>query len=299
MSNKTTLAEVFTTFLQHQKLEDKKLLLMVSGGVDSAVLLHVAVQVVKPEYLAVLHVNHNTRNEAREDELFVQNLCSKLNIKFYNEILKPITGSGIETQWRTLRQELSAKTAKDFGAAIVLTAHHATDLVETMIFRLTKGCGPAGLSPFDTSTKPFWEIPKQALLDYAKAHQLEWKEDITNLNTKFKRNLIRAEVLPSLRSITPNLENVFVRESQTFLEIEEYLQNQAQLLLKDNKLSLDIFLACPPALQKTCLRSMATKIPSQAEIDDCLKWLTGNPAGNSKKQIGDTKLTLKAGVIIW
>ena len=291
--------ETFKDFLQQQNLEDKKLLLMVSGGVDSVVLLHVAAQVVKAENLAVFHLNHNARDEAEDDKIFVQNFCTNLSVKLYTQTLETQPERNTESNWRKERQSLSQKAAKDFGAERILTAHHATDLVETMIFRLTKGCGPAGLSPFNTSTKPFWQTPKQDLLNYATEQKLEWREDSSNLNTKFERNLIRAEVLPALRNITPNLEQVFVRESQTFLEIEEYLQSQAQLLLNNNTLALDIFLACPPALQKNCLRLIATKIPSQAEIDDCLKWLTGQPAGNSHKELGGTKLSIEDHNITW
>lgn len=302
--------QAFKIFLQQQNLEGAKLLLMVSGGVDSIVLLHVATQVVKPENLAVFHLNHNARPEAQKDEFFVQNLCSKLNIKFYSQLLYPGINKNSasrsrdqENQWRKERQQLSANAASNFGAVRILTAHHATDLVETMIFRLTKGSGPGGLAPFDVSTKPFWQLPKQTLLDYATEHQLEWREDDSNLNTKFERNLIRSQVLPALRKITPNLEQVFVREAKTFNQLQQFLTNQLQTQcqteLDDKAIALEKFTQLEPIMQAELLRTIAIKTPSQSELEDCLKWLTNKPQGNSEKMIGGTQLKLQQNQLYW
>lgn len=297
------LEKIFQTFLQQQNLEEEKLLLMISGGVDSMVLLHVAAQVVAPELLSVFHLDHNTRVNSTNDSLFVQNVCSKNKIKFYGEKLTSSPEQNIEASWRGERKRLALKAAEDFDAATILTAHHATDLVETMIFRLTKGAGPNGLSPFDTTTKPFWETPKQALVDYAEIHKLEWKEDSTNLNTKFERNLIRLEILPVLKKITPNLEQVFVREAKTFSQLQNFVETQLQthcsLEIEQKIISLEKFINLHPTLQAEFLRTIATKIPSQSELEDCLKWLLNNPKGNSEKIIGETNLQIKAGEIIW
>ena len=316
MKNKTELQHLFTTFLQQQNLEKKKLLLMVSGGVDSMVLLHVAQQVVASEQLTVLHINHNARDEAEEDANFVQNYCSKNNIKLHIASLPLLGGAGEgpnqEQKWRESRMKISQQVAKDIGAACVLTAHHATDLAETMIFRLTKGCGPSGLSPFDTSTKPFWQVPKTVLIDYAKQHLLEWREDVTNQDVRAERNRIRHEVLPALRHITPNLEKVFVREAQTFVQINDFLKVAVSSpcwgeleggwlteSLKNKAVPLKDFLELPAILQKEFLRHIATQTPSQAELDNGLQWLLNNPAGKSQKQIGGTKLTIVQQSICW
>jgi len=301
MSTLKNSISTFKQFLKTQNLENQKLLLMVSGGVDSMVLLHVARQVVKGENLAVFHLNHNVRAEAKSDANFVQNCCSKNDIKFYLETLntdeeKP---NSQESLWRKARQQLSFEAAQDFDAQRILTAHHATDLAETMIFRLTKGCGPGGLAPFDVSTKPFWQIPKTEIIEYAKFHKLEWREDPTNQNLDAERNLIRHKVLPTLRTITPNLEKVFTRESQTFAEIDDYLVTQAQAQLVSGTLALADFLALHPALQKECLRQTAQSVPSQSELDDCLKWLLNEPKGHSTKNLGNTALTIKAQNIYW
>lgn len=303
MSKNTSLSTILKAFLQGQKLVDQKLLLMVSGGIDSMVLLDVALKTLELEQFAVFHLNHNSRVKSVDDLIFVQNICSKNNIKFYGEKLDTQPEKNIEASWRGERKRLSKKAASEFGAAKILTGHHATDLTETMIFRLTKGAGPSGLAPFDTSTKPFWNIPKQALLEYAEKNQLEWQEDDSNLNTKFKRNLIRHDVLPALRKITPHLESVFVRESETFAQLQDFLNEQLQthcaLEIEQQAIALDKFLNLHPTLQNELLRTIATKTPSQAELSDCLKWLLNNPAGGSKKDIGAAALQIQNKQLQW
>jgi len=282
------LASVFTDFLSAEGLENKKVLLMISGGVDSMVLLDVAQKLMAPEQIAVFHLDHQVRNNSQEDFIFVQKNCSKHGIKFYGTTLQLDCGS--EATWRTARQTESAKAATDFEAARILTGHHATDLVETMIFRLSKGAGPNGLSPFNTKTKPFWRIPKSEIIAYAKTHNLEWHSDPTNEDTKYRRNLIRKEILPALREITPNLEKVFVQESQLFDEVDQFLQKSTPAI--DKPLPLKEFLTLDPAIQKTWLRQISGTIPSLSEIDDCRKWLHGSPEGKTQKKIGHKTLII-------
>jgi tRNA(Ile)-lysidine synthase len=309
---KTNLLPAFKDFIKSESLKDQKTLLMVSGGVDSMVLLHVAMEVVKPENLAVFHLNHNVRDNSDSDEKFVQNICSKSNVKFYGEKLASVPTQNVESDWRQQRKKMAQVAADDFGALRILSAHHATDLVETMIFRLTKGAGPSGLAPFNTSTKPFWQIPKTDLLAYAKAHNLEWREDVTNLNTKFERNLIRHEVLPVLRKITPNLESVFVRESETFSQVQSFLnsfflssrweepeEGFLKNVLKRQSIKLFDFFELPAALQNELLRTIASKNPSQSELADCLKWLKNKPEGNSQKELGGAKLQILKNKLTW
>ncbi len=285
---------------------------MVSGGIDSCVLLHIAQKVVDRNNLAVFHLNHNLRKNSIQDFEFVEKLCKKYKVKFYGETLtkQEIQPKNLESYWRKQRQNLVQKCAKDFEAKTILTAHHATDLVETMIFRLTKGCGVNGLSPFDTSTKPFWQIPKSELEKYAEKNKLEFHYDSTNDNLKYERNLIRKKILPELRKITPNLEKVFVKESQIFAETADFLDTFITTSLLDKgdledfsesqtSLPLSDFLSTPSIIQKEFLIKIAKSQPSFAEIEDCLKWLKNNPKGNSEKEIGRTKLRIKKNKIVW
>jgi tRNA(Ile)-lysidine synthase len=293
------LERIFAEFLEKEKLSDKKLLLLVSGGVDSIVLLNVATKVCDKKLIEVLHFNHNSRKNCVQDFKFVENLCKEYKVKFHGEILPVIKKSDQENQWRKLRQKISRDLAEEIGAMRILTAHHATDLVETMIFRLTKGCGPSGLSPFELGKKPFWQVPKSNLINYAKSNNLEWNEDESNKKSIHSRNLIRHKVLPELRKITPSLEKVFVRESQIFAGITEYLNQEVREKSAKKEIPLSEFLKLPFILQAELLREISREIPSMSEIEDCLKWLKKDPPGGSVKSIGGTQLKLVKGVIIW
>ncbi len=300
MTSKNNLISVAQKFLEKEDLKDQKILLMVSGGVDSVVMLEVFSQILDPKLLAVFHLNHNLRVESEEDSKFVQKICSKKKIKFYTQTLKKESHlQNQENNWRKLRQKFSSQFAKEFGSQRILTSHHATDLVETMIFRLTKGSGPSGLSPFDISTKPFWKIPKTEIIDFAEKNKLEWREDYTNLNTNFERNLIRLKVLPHLQKITPNLEKVFIREAQNFGEIDNFLDETVAPLIHKKSIALKDFLLLHPALQKVLLHKIADTAVSSSEVEDCLKWLKNQPRGNSQKPLGLKQLHIQNHQLFW
>ncbi len=292
------LEKTFTDFLKQEELVGKKLLLAISGGVDSTVLLEVASLTVDIKDLAVFHLDHGARKNSKKDLEFVQKMCSKKGIKFYGESLTKTPAKNKEEFWRDQRKKLSNKIAKDFKAERILTAHHATDLVETMLFRLVKGCGVAGLSPFDRPTKPFWQVPRTEIEKYAKEKKLKFVKDSSNDDINLERNLIRHKVLPKLRIITPNLEKVFVSESRIFSEVSDFLAKSITAYTK-SPLPLKDFLELSPILRTELLRLISTKTPSSSEIRDLLKWLKNNPKGNSVKSIGGTKIQLKTKKLYW
>ena len=110
------LEQIFADFLEKEKLSDKKLLLLVSGGIDSIVLLNVATKVCDKKLIEVLHFNHNTRKNCVQDFSLVEKLCEKYDVKFYGETLPVIKKSDQENQWRKLRQKISRDLADKIKA---------------------------------------------------------------------------------------------------------------------------------------------------------------------------------------
>jgi len=294
------LVTIFRDFLKKEALEGKKILLLVSGGVDSMVLLDIAEKVVNKKNLAVFHLDHQWRKNSHKDFELVQKICSDKNIKFFGEKWKTIFQKEAkkinENDARKRRKNCAEKVAKIFGAKKILTAHHATDLVETMIFRLTKGSGFDGLSPFQTDSKPFWEVPKSDLISHATAEKILWHEDETNADTDIPRNAIRHSVLPVLRNITPNLESVFVKESEMCSDVANFFSRLVTEKAK-NPLLLKVFRSWDPALKRYFLYHLAGKNISFDEIEDALKWLEKTDRGGSQKKIGGKTLILKKGEI--
>jgi tRNA(Ile)-lysidine synthase len=228
-------------------------------------------------------------------------MCSKKGISFYGFQLNEFPEKNKESAWRTARKKFSSEVKKDFGADRILTAHHATDLAETILFRLTKGCGIAGMAPFDLSTKPFWQIPKRDLEAYAKVHRIKFTSDPSNDSLAHERNIIRHSVLPHLRTITPNLEKVFVKEAQIFSEMEQFVSSTVEGLIPktEKMIPLSEFLSWPVILQKGSLRSIAGNTLSFEDTADCLRWLCGKPKGGSKKIIGKIELRVARGELRW
>ena len=288
----------FKKFISQENLNNKKIVLSISGGVDSMVLLDIASKVLLSSDLLVWHLDHQHRTNSYQDAELIDKVCNSLQIKFSQENLQEKINKNKEGSWRKERIKRLGKFSQENSAQRILTAHHATDLIETMIFRLSKGTGSGGLNPFDLSTKPFWNISKNDLIIWAKNHNLEWNEDQSNFSQEFSRNKIRQKVVPVLREITPNLEKVFIRESLYFSQVEKFLQAQAQEFLQKNvNTKLKNFLTLPEIIQQEVLIIWAEKIVSTSEILDCLKWLQNNPKGNSAKIIGNIELSIRQGII--
>ncbi|PID70357.1 tRNA lysidine(34) synthetase TilS [bacterium DOLZORAL124_38_8] len=280
----------FQSFLNQHHLHEKKVVLMVSGGVDSMVLLSLCSKFLKPENITVLHINHNTRLNCQKEAELVKEICTQNNITFVQETLEKVPSKNQEQFWRTARQKAAETVKKQTQSDIILTAHHATDLIETVLFRITKGGGLKSFCPFETKNKPLWNISKQALINYAQAQNILWYEDETNHNTKFARNKIRQQVLPTLKEITPNLEKVFVTQAQNLAEYADYIKTQVPSY---KKVPLKEFLQWHVVLQKEWLKKHAQHNFSAKELHETLHWLTHNPAGNTVKIFSHTTLKLE------
>ncbi len=294
-----SLVETVRSFLVSESLEQKPLCVAVSGGIDSSVLFDVLLQCVDVRLISVFHVHHGVRAQSDIEYEFLKTQCEKKGVPFYGYMVKNVPNANKESFWRDQRRLYAQEVLQHTGADRVLTAHHATDLVETMLFRMTKGCGVDGLSPFDISTKPLWSVPKSEIKEYAQRHNVLYQEDESNQDTQYARNRIRHNVIPELRIITPNIEKVMVHESLLFQEVSDYINIQVRDFLKKyaNGIPLNIFTNQPKLLQREVFRQEASSSMSFSETEDALRWINGNVRGNSKKQIGGKLWTVKKGIL--
>jgi len=210
---------IFQRLRNNTFLLNKKIGLAVSGGVDSMVLLDSFYR-LKSEMnfdLTVLHYNHKWRKKSYLDSKLLKNYCNSNNIKFlYKETKGKIVKS--EEAARNERYSFFRIAAKKYNLDYICTAHHKDDHFETIIFRLLRGSGPAGLLPLKKSLKldrktilfrPFLDISKTDIEHYAKHHRVGFVKDITNEDIKYKRNLIRKKIIPLLLQVNSNaVENV-------------------------------------------------------------------------------------------
>jgi tRNA(Ile)-lysidine synthetase-like protein len=184
----------------------EKILVAVSGGLDSTVLLHALSKLSRMlgVGLEVAHVNHQTRGEASEREaLWVRVLAERLNIKLHS-LQIAIPAKTNQEEMRNLRRKALVELAKDLRCHKIATAHHADDNAETFLMRAMSGTGAVGLAgmrPLDSVwIKPLLWAARSELEAYARENRLAWVEDPSNERTHYLRNHIRHILFPQLET---------------------------------------------------------------------------------------------------
>ena len=216
-----------------------RLLIGVSAGVDSMVLSHILKELHFNFILA--HMNFGLRGEESDlDADFVEQWGRNNGI--ITNVLKVNTDDFIKknqvsTQMaaRSLRYNWFSELATLHKCSNILTAHHADDNLETVLFNLTKGTGIRGLRGMKMQQGPFVRplliFDKQEIVNYALKKGISWREDASNLRNKYLRNNIRNKVLPVLKDINPSVLQTF-RDTQTRLIASEMLLDQKVLELR-------------------------------------------------------------------
>jgi tRNA(Ile)-lysidine synthase len=234
-------------FIQSHNLcePDSKLLVALSGGIDSVVLCEVLHQLKYT--FAVAHCNFGLRAEdAEADQLFAKKLAKKYEVPFFTENFDTRAFAAqeklsIQMAARTLRYTWFEQVRQQEGYDYIATAHHSNDLTETIVLHLTKGTGIAGLHGIPAKNghiiRPLLTVTKDDIFDFVTEQRLIWREDTSNETTKYQRNKIRHEVIPVLKEINPNLEETMQhtaeRVSQAEAIVHAYIDNLRQQSIKE------------------------------------------------------------------
>ena len=202
-------------------------LAMLSGGRDSVCMLDLAVWVRGPEKVSALHVNYGLRDGAGEDERHCVELCQRLGVALAVERPQRPEGAGNLQAWaREERYVAAARLAEASGATIV-TGHTADDQVETILYRLASSPSRRallGMRPRDGRlARPLLGTTREETTAYCEERGLPWRDDPSNDEADYKRNLVRRELVPALERIHPAArENV--------LRTAALLRSEAELL---------------------------------------------------------------------
>ncbi|MFQ5675846.1 MAG: tRNA lysidine(34) synthetase TilS [bacterium] len=257
-----TLVEKVTTFIKKKGLVGRgdKILLAVSGGLDSVAMLDIFFTIRKDFglELAIAHIHHGIRDhEADEDYEFVKGLCDDYGLRFFGEHVnaKQYADSqklSLEESARVLRYEVFDKLLACTGSEKVATAHTANDQAETVLDHLLRGSGVLGMRGIqarrDCYVRPLLSVTRGELESYARQKSLRYRQDRTNEDVYFRRNRIRKELIPYLMQyFNPNLVNTLNRTAEIFSESESFLQTAADKafkslvsLHKKNEITLEI-----------------------------------------------------------
>jgi tRNA(Ile)-lysidine synthase len=266
------------------------ILVGLSGGVDSVVLLHLLKELSArfSWQLTALHVHHGISRNADEWARFCAELCARHHISLHIEHvdIAPLRAHGIEAAARKLRHAAFARQSSDF----VALAHHADDQVETLLLQLLRGAGVRGASAMPQLAERAGSVPlvrpllncsRREILDYAEAHQLQWIEDESNADDNYPRNFLRHRVLPLLGERFPAYRDTLSRSARHFAEasmlLDELAQQDAAQAIEDGTLAVAALQALSPPRAKNLLRyflhGAGAPMPQATRLDDMLRQL--------------------------
>ena len=268
----------------------RSLLIGLSGGVDSVVLLHLLAQIF-PQFslrLSALHVHHGISPLADSWAEFCAELCAKYSIPLLIERvdIKPIRAMGIEAAARQLRHAALARQPVDF----IALAHHRDDQAETLLLQLLRGAGVRGASAMPllksrpllpALLRPLLDIERSELERYAEQNALQWVEDDSNKDVSYPRNFLRHQVLPVLAQRFPAYRTTLARSTCHFSEAAELLDElaaqDASGAIEDERLSVAALRVFSRARGKNLLRHFLVKrgapVPDSTRMDEMLRQL--------------------------
>lgn len=288
----------------------KALVIGLSGGVDSVVLLHALTQLSSrteptlPQIHAV-YINHGLSPNAHDWQKFCLSLGKSFGINC--EAIKVSVKAGpresLEAQARTARYDALLAYAKQWQGAL-LTAHHLDDQLETVMLQLKRGAGPKGLSGMAPQSemrgvmllRPLLSVSKQDIRDYAESYALKWIEDESNLDEQFDRNFLRQTVLPLLSERWPSLAQTVGRSARLCAEQQALLDevcdsHLANLTPQPNKMDILRLQSFETPWQQAIVRRwlavQSVLMPSEKQLQQILAAVNANADRQPEIKLGE------------
>jgi len=222
---------------------NSKIILGLSGGSDSVALLNLFQNSENNYNIIACHVNHGIDiDQSRSHEKFVKKLCKKTNVKL---LIKKIDipklsqkhKLGIEEMSRIKRREFFEESLNKFNASKIVLGHHLDDQAETFIMRLIRGTSLVGLESIKELDgyyyRPMISIEKNIIIKYLKNNNLQWVEDLSNSDSKFTRNFIRANIIPLIKQLNPNFNNSIKKTIKMIGNTNTFLNNKVDKFIKN------------------------------------------------------------------
>ena len=272
-----------------EQAPDGPLLLALSGGLDSSLLLHLLVRAGLGDRLSVVHVDHQLQPESLSWSQFCQSLADDYGIPF---TLKPVVvdpREGLEAGARNARYGVLLPLAASQGATLI-TAHHRSDQAETLLLRLLRGAGVQGLSAMRPLTardgvsiwRPMLAVDRQTLTQWAEDAQIQWRDDPSNKDETLRRNFLRHRIMPLLRETWPGADATLARASDHMSEAAGLLEDIAS----SDAVELGVAGRSLPALMLSTL-----SVPRQRNL--VRWWLQHNGATTPSKAVLDELLAVQ------
>jgi tRNA(Ile)-lysidine synthase len=285
-------------------------LTMLSGGRDSVCVLDVAVRARGVEAVRALHMNYGLREEADKDERHCLELCRRLGVRLEVERpQRPEAPGNLQAWAREERYAAAARLAEESDATIV-TGHTADDQVETILYRLASSPSRRallGMRPRDGRlARPLLATTRMETTAYCRERGIAWRDDASNEEAEYKRNLLRRELIPDLERIHPAAKENVLRTAALLREEAELLDSLVDAELAGTAASpggtipLARFAELHPALRRLVLQRLADAaagrpVPGAARFAE---QVAGFSRGGSMLDLGaGVRAVLEGGVL--
>ena len=256
------------------QLNNQTIILAVSTGIDSMVLLDL-VQQLRNVKVIVCHVNHHRREQSNEEQQYITKYCKENNLKCYVEELYFEDTKNFQEAARIKRYQFFEKILKLEHAKYLLTAHHATDNLETILIRLIKSSshkGYAGIEQLQQIDdyyiyRPLLKLTKQDIYNYQQTKQIRYYNDESNDHDDYLRNRIRHNIIPEMEKENPSLYKAIEIYQQHILETNKMLFEQINCFINNEvsaqnniiSFTLDSFLQLSDYLKEQVLFEILKK----------------------------------------
>jgi tRNA(Ile)-lysidine synthase len=245
------------------------ILVALSGGPDSVAMLH-ALRAMRERYgyrIIAAHLNHRSRgDESDRDEAFVRELCARCDVELIVERAQGLAADmpNLEERARETRHAFLNRAADRVGADCIALAHHADDQAETVLMRLLRGAGAAGLAAMSQRgpgriIRPMLDVTRAKVLTYLDSIDEHFVNDSSNQSTAIMRNRVRGELMPLLeRNYAPGLRGRLVKLGSEMRALDGFVSEAAHRELGEHHrkdgLVIARFVTLHPALQAEVIR---------------------------------------------
>lgn len=225
------MVEKFQNSIKKMIFQEDRILLAVSGGMDSVLMCHLCHKIGLD--FGIAHCNFRLRGDDSDgDESFVRDLAKDLDVPFYvkhfdTKSIKEKQGGSIQMVARNLRYGWFEEIRLNNDFKYIATAHHLNDSLETVVYNFIKGTGIRGLTGINEKNgnviRPLSVFSRKEIESMIAEWDIKFRTDISNSDTKYSRNKIRHEIIPLMKEMNPSLEKTFIETAENLKETESIL----------------------------------------------------------------------------
>ena len=278
--------------------KNSHLLLAVSGGIDSMVMLHFFQHNKKQFKFSVAHINHNYHSESKKMENLVRAECVNKNNLIIRNIDANEINSNIESEFRKIRYNELEKIREEVNADFIVTAHHADDQAETVMMKILNSSGFDGLQGIRKKNhnviRPMHNISKDEINNYSSKHCVEFIDDPTNLDITFTRNFLRKNIFNELKKLKKDIHLPFINFNERIDEVHDLISfnvqnfcNSDNYSVKEDVVEIDKseFFNLPFLVQLRIISNicLSNKTLTKTDIRELKDFFRKNNTGSTRK----------------